>query len=321
MRIISSIAIAGILTIVFMVLVTCVAASPEIEAYLGDTVTLSGYSYGSPTVYLYLTGPNLAANGVALDDITRRADQGGFTRVDVDDHDHWVYEWDTHAVGGRLDPGTYTVWVVNGPVDRSRLSNADYRTISTVLARPGITVETPAQPGALLLRSTPDGASLVLNGEYRGSSPQTIGDLEPGIYNVTFSRFGYSKLSIPVRVEAGKTTEVNATLIRETGSLAVNTSPAGARLMIDGVYAGIAPVTLTNLTVGNHTLTVAQEGYTTTEQPVRVIASYTMAADVVLAPAAPSTTATPRAAGFLPAAMLACFVCVLLVAFHRSRCR
>ena len=51
------------------------------QTYIGDTVRLSGYCYTSPTVYLFLTGPNLPANGVALDNINSRADQGGFTEV------------------------------------------------------------------------------------------------------------------------------------------------------------------------------------------------------------------------------------------------
>ena len=50
---------------------------------MGDVVTLSGYSYSGPYVYLFLTGPNLPANGVALTNIYDRADQGGFTVVPI----------------------------------------------------------------------------------------------------------------------------------------------------------------------------------------------------------------------------------------------
>jgi hypothetical protein len=55
----------------FLVIICClvfinsVSASREITAYIGDTIPLSGYSYGSSTVYLFLTGPNLPVNGVA----------------------------------------------------------------------------------------------------------------------------------------------------------------------------------------------------------------------------------------------------------------
>ena len=101
------------------------AASGSTQTYIGDTVRLSGYCYTSPTVYLFLTGPNLPANGVALDNINSRADQGGFTEVSVDSNDQWVYNWNTGSLGGNLDAGTYTVWAVDGPNDLSGLSNAE----------------------------------------------------------------------------------------------------------------------------------------------------------------------------------------------------
>ena len=42
------------------------AASPGIQTVMGDDVVLSGYSTSGPYVYLFLTGPNLPENGVAL---------------------------------------------------------------------------------------------------------------------------------------------------------------------------------------------------------------------------------------------------------------
>jgi len=318
MTMIRTITMTGILTIVIAVLVSSASASPQESWFVGDTITLSGYSPESSTVYLFLTGPNLPSNGVALDDITSRADQGGLTRVHVDDQDRWVYQWDTHAVGGRLDPGTYTVWVSSEPVDRSGLSKADYRTFSITLVRPGIGISSPGQPGSLLLRSTPDGTSVVLNGEYRGKSPLTVEGLEPGTYNVTFSHFGYMKRTLPVNVEAGKRTEVDVTLIPEKGSLTVNTSPDGARLVLDGADAGVSPVTLANITSGNHTLIVAKEGYAPVEQAVRVIAGQTVTTDVVLVPAVPAI-ATQRAGGLIPSIIPVVVVSILFMIVRRPR--
>ena len=133
-------------------LITGVSAA-SIQASVGDIIPLSGYSYGSQTVYLFLTGPNIPVNGVALNDITKHADQGYFTRVQVDGDDHWSYKWGTGNLGGRLDSGTYTIWVVNGPNDLSPLSQADYSTISVTLGKPSISVDQPAVPGTMDLKS------------------------------------------------------------------------------------------------------------------------------------------------------------------------
>jgi hypothetical protein len=111
-------------------LITCMSASWEITAYIGDTIPLSGYSCGSSALYLFLTGPNLPVHGVAFNDITARAGKGHFTEVSVDSNDPWEYPWGTKAIGGRLDAGTCSVWVVNRPPDRSQLVKADYSTIS-----------------------------------------------------------------------------------------------------------------------------------------------------------------------------------------------
>ena len=289
--------------------------------YLGDTIPLSGNSYGSQTVYLFLTGPNLPANGVALNNVNTRADEGYFTQVSVDSNDHWTYKWGTNAIGGSLDAGTYTIWVVNGPNDRSHLSTADYGTISVTLGTPSIAVLTPSVPGTIVFNSTPVEASVVINGAYKGSTPLVLDGVDPGTYTVTLSHFGYRKFSTPVKVESGKVTEVTATLVPETGTIAVNTSPAGARILIDGGAVGIAPVILTNIAVGNHTLTVEREGYNPIEQPVRVIVDQITATDVALVPVSAFPTVPLRAAGLGVATVLGCSAAFLLIVVYRTRSR
>jgi hypothetical protein len=172
-----------------------------------------------------------------------------------------------------------------------------------------------------MLNATPVEASVVINGAYRGSTPLTLEGIEPGTYTVTFSHYGYRKFSTPVKVESGKISEVTATLVPETGSLAVNTSPAGARLALDSVDAGISPVTLTDLTVGNHTLVIKKEGFAPAVQPVRVIADQIIATDVVLAPISSSPTLPAGERGIIPVLLIACGAWGALFIFNRSRSR
>ena len=307
---------AGIVAIGCLLLVACTQGY-----YLGDTIPLSGNSYGSQTVYLFLTGPNLPVNGVALNNVNARADEGHFTQVSVDSNDHWTYKWGTNALGGSLDAGTYTVWVVNGPNDRSHLSEADYKTISVTLGIPTIAVLTPSVPGTIVFNSTPVEASVVINGVYKGSTPLVLAGVEPGTYTVTLSHFGYRKFSTPVKVESGATSEVTATLVQETGSLAVNTSPAGAKLTLDGSNAGISPVTLTNIAVGNHTLTVDKEGYTQTVVPVRVIVDQTTITDIALVKVPSYPTLPAGEPPVFSVVLTACGACLAIVLLNRSRSR
>jgi len=295
----------------------CTVTASGSSTYLGNTVKLSGYSYTSSTVYLFLTGPNLPANGVALDNINRRADQGGFTEVDVDDHDHWEYDWGTSSLGGGLDAGTYTVWVVNSPNDRSHLGTAEYSTISITLGKPGISVVTPSIPGSLDLRSVPDNVSVTVNGEYKGRTPLTVSALDPGAYTITFSRFDYEKFSTPATVESGAITEVTATLQPKTGTLIINTSPMGAQILLDGNTVGVSPVTRTNLVAGNHTINATLDGYIPVEVQARVIADQSVTSMIELEkPSAIPGMPTPVP---LVVTIAACAGAILIFAFSRPR--
>ena len=292
----------------------------QMQVSMGNVVKLSGYSYSGDTVYLFLTGPNLPSNGVALDNINRLADQGGATRVNVDADGHWVYSWYTGAAGGRLDAGTYTVWVADGPADRSHLSTVEYNTISVHISVPSLTAGTsggsgqtfePPRAGSMNFTAIPDGTSVVINNVYKGKTPLNISGLNPGTYNVTLSHFGYAALSIPVTVQAGSVSEVNATLVALTGSLFVNTTPAGAQLAFDGSAAGLSPVMLENIIPGNHLLNVTQEGYVTQSIPVQITADQTTTVNIVLLPSVNGM------AGFIPVTVVAGVLVALLFARKR----
>jgi|WetSurMetagenome_2_1015567.scaffolds.fasta_scaffold42280_3 hypothetical protein len=305
---------AGILLL--FVLAGAAAASGSTQSYMGNTVKLSGFCYDSQTVYLFLTGPNLPSNGVALDNIYRGTEQGGFTEVSVDDHDHWEYDWGTN---GGLDAGTYTVWVVNSPTDRSHLGEAEYSTISVTLGNPSISVVTPAIPGSLNIRSVPANVSVVVNGNYKGSTPLVVSSLDPGTYQITFSRFDYEKFSTTAAVESGAITEVTATLQPKTGNLIVNTTPAGAQISLDNTAAGTAPVTLNGLTAGNHTVNATLEGYLPFETVIRVIPNQTVTSVIELKK--PVTSAIPGMSAPLPVPVTVGAFAVAILVFLSVRPR
>lgn len=107
--------------------------STDYEGYLGEIIALHGVSYNSDQIYLFMTGPGLPENGVTLTDTTQRADQGQFTTVDVDRSEQWSFKWDTLKLENQIDPGTYTVYAVNAPVDKTNLAGHSYQTLSVYL--------------------------------------------------------------------------------------------------------------------------------------------------------------------------------------------
>jgi hypothetical protein len=150
-----------LLVFVSCLLVTGVLAADEYyTGYFGDVITLQGFSYKGDRVYLFMTGPNLPADGVTLTDVTQRADQGHFTIIDLDDSRHWSFNWDTSRLQNQIVPGTYMVYVTNEPLDLSQLGGPDtYKTLSAYLKNP----ETPQG-------SVGGGTSYTLNPEEHAST-------------------------------------------------------------------------------------------------------------------------------------------------------
>jgi hypothetical protein len=87
----------------------------------------------------------------------------------------------------------------------------------------------------------------------------------------------------------------------------------GARILLDTVDLGVTPVSLTKMTVGNHTLTVLKEGYVTAEHMVTVVENRTTQITISLVPASPPLPDTLRASGPAPATLIAGFIAILLV--------
>ena len=126
--------IPGILLLIALVIAPAASA---VTVYPGSEVTIAGTSTGSDTVYLFVTGPNLPSTGGRLEDPhtpVRSGDPASFTMVTVGADDRWTYRWRTGDAG--LDPGTYTVYAVEAPVDRENLSGNGYTTFPVALGSP-----------------------------------------------------------------------------------------------------------------------------------------------------------------------------------------
>ena len=124
-------------------------ATPSV-AHIGDTVTLKGSVSGLTTiaVYLFVTGPELDNRGVTLENIDYPAGRGLFTTAPVNmDDGTWEYIWDTSVILGTLKPGTYTVHVVDTPVERLRFAKGEFAQTEIEFLPSGIPAnEAPLDP-------------------------------------------------------------------------------------------------------------------------------------------------------------------------------
>jgi serine/threonine protein kinase len=106
--------------------------------------------------------------------------------------------------------------------------------------------------GTLVVQSNPAGVQVFVDGVDRGQTPARL-TVTPGAHILELRGRGVPRV-IPLNVTAGA--EVSHTIefanTPETGSLHVESQPAGAKVLVDGTERGVAPVTITDLLPGDH---------------------------------------------------------------------
>ena len=128
-------------------------------------------------------------------------------------------------------------------------------------------------PGSLRIESDPVGAEVRLNGSPKGKTPLSL-SVPAGQYTLSVQQATNVK-QLPVSVTSGAVTVHHITWAEtptvpgvETGHLSVATDPAGSTVLVDGEERGVSPLTLRDLSVGQHRVVVRARGtnYTRTVQ-------------------------------------------------------
>ncbi len=106
--------------------------------------------------------------------------------------------------------------------------------------------------GTLVVQSNPAGVQVFVDGVDRGQTPARL-SVEPGAHILELRGRGVPRV-IPLNVTAGAEVSHHLEFANtpETGSLHVESQPAGAKVLVDGTDRGVAPVTITDLLPGDH---------------------------------------------------------------------
>jgi hypothetical protein len=134
----------------------------------------------------------------------------------------------------------------------------------------------PVESGRLLVRSTPAGAAVILDGQKRGITPLALGELAFGAHKIEISHPGHGtrqqrvtlserrpersvdvKLrptSVPVPAQAAAATN-------STGSLQVSSRPSGAQVFVDDNLIGTTPFVVSDVATGSRRLRIELSGY------------------------------------------------------------
>lgn len=102
-----------------------------------------------------------------------------------------------------------------------------------------------------------------MNGETRGTTPQTFSDITPGTYSIRVEKQGYKTWTETTVVSADEITLVYANLEKKRtfGRISLDSDPKGADIYLDGWYYGTTPMTLGGITTGPHSVELKKEGF------------------------------------------------------------
>ncbi len=220
-------------------------------------------------------------------------------------------------------PGIHTIQVTKSGYQAWSTTTSVSSGLNTQVYAPlsQITPET----GSIYVISLPTGASIYVDGAYYGPAPQLASGLSPGYHQVRISLSGFQDWTGNVMVSSGETTRISQTLsvtptptqVAGTGSLSVQSNPAGASVYLDNEYMGITPLVLSSIAPGTHTILLTHPGYAEWRATVQVQKDVRSQVDATLSPTpTPSPTKSP-----LPAvlAVLSIGTIALASAFGRRR--
>jgi len=115
----------------------------------------------------------------------------------------------------------------------------------------------------MAIDSTPQGAQVQIDGQTDPSwvTPFTLSGLAAGPHTVIVSRSGYSSDTRTVEISAGSKSFVVTHLNQLVATLAVSSSPAGARIYIDGKDSGKLTPAQISVDKGQHVVLVRKSGF------------------------------------------------------------
>ncbi|MCQ1537702.1 PEGA domain-containing protein [Methanocalculus taiwanensis] len=231
---------------------------------------------------------------------------------------------------GSLSPGTHTLEL--------RLAGYQPYTESigiaasqTTTLNPYLTLATPST-GSIAVRSNPSGASIYLDGHYKGVTVLNdyfdIVGVPNGKHTISLRKTGYYDYTTGATVTGGGIKYVTGTMdqmapspspepdLVTTGTVELTSNPSGAEVYINNLFRGITPVNVPDIASGSNVITLKMQGYSDWIETVQVSARQTTPVSATLTETTPPAT---EKSGGLPLAAVAAIglLSVLIIVLKR----
>jgi hypothetical protein len=178
-------------------------------------------------------------------------------------------------------PGAPATTPTVAPVAEVKATRSEPIAVTAPIQRATTAVES----GRLLVRSTPAGAAVVLNGQKRGITPLTLGELAFGAHTIEISHPGHGtrqqrvtlsqrrpqrSVDVKLRPTAVPVPAPATAVTNSTGSLQVVSNPSGAQVFVDDSLIGTTPFVVSDIAAGSRRLRIELSGYKVWTKSVQI---------------------------------------------------
>lgn len=181
---------------------------------------------------------------------------------------------------------TFSKSFPNGGDVLIKISEPGYRTeYRTVSLRQGDrhheSFKLKPEPIPVLFRSN-TAATVLCNGSELGVTPFYAFFDHARMHRIIFRAEGYQDQVVSLDLSNGRPRVIDRELISDSGTIMVQTIPAGARLLVNGVNRGMTPCTISRIREGKHTLTLSMDGYVKLQHELHVSAGENIPVNLTL---------------------------------------
>ena len=156
----------------------------------------------------------------------------------------------------------------------------------------------PDRSGRVLVRSTPSGATVFLDGKEQGTTPVAVREIDYGAHRIRLEHDGYAPVERSIVISASQPAQsiivplaearatasggtrsstpvpaTPATLGHYSGTLIIESKPPGAKVYVDNKLTGTTPLSVQNVPAGSHAVRLERDGYRRWSSSVRVVAA------------------------------------------------
>jgi len=125
-----------------------------------------------------------------------------------------------------------------------------------------------AGKGGLLIKSTPGGAAVTIDGQaMEGKTPLTVRDLPAGEHVLELRR-GLFMGRQRVKVVANRFVKVTVAMQKVKGQLEVLSTPPEAKVLLDGKEVGTTPMVIEAVEAGRHVIEIRKKGHVAVRREV-----------------------------------------------------